>query len=271
MKNVLFTTADTKNFPYAVMMLRSLTKFHTSPQLDIILYTTEKDKTKLAQLPKGVTVEDLTPYLDDPMFFYRQKPVLAEPLLKDYDLVIGADCDQIICGDLSYIFDTTDYDVAGVLNYNAMDAQTYGLVQGWGIHPVEYWNCGLVAMRSKKFVHDWLVWCFSPQFDRLQYKEQDGLNALVYHGNWNARNLDHGDGLANMRAWWGLFAKSYWNQAIMKDGRVIIPKLEGDQIRNEDTEIKVFHFAGGANAKKMNYYTYVNDDVATYLDSLITA
>ena len=74
-----------------------------------------------------------------------------------------------------------------------------------------------------------------------------------------------------MRAWWGLFAKSYWNQAIMKDGRVIIPKLEGDQIRNEDTEIKVFHFAGGANAKKMNYYTYVNDDVATYLDSLITA
>lgn len=267
---LIFSCADKNNFPYAVLMLNSLTKFHKPPEVDIVLYTDETDKEKLKQLPKGIQVEDLTPFLQaDPMFFYRQKPVVAERYIKDYELVLGLDADQIITGSLDYIFNTTDYDVIGVLNYNASDAQTYGVVQGWGIHPLEYMNCGLVGLRSEKFTHDWKVWCFSNQFDRLQYKEQDGLNALVYHGNWNVRILDHFDGVAGMRAWWGLFAKTWWIDAEMKDGKVVIPKVEGDKIRNADTELKVIHFAGGNRPNKFNYKTLFSDEVGKYLDTLI--
>lgn len=268
---IVFTSADKNNFPYAVMMLNSLRKFHDWPA---VLITDEKDPEQLKRLPKDVEVRDLEPYLKaDPAFFYRQKPVVGEELIKEYDLVLGLDSDQIITGDLGYIQDTTDYDVGTVINWNRVDPAQYGLVQGWGILPPEYFNCGLVAMRSEKFIHHWKVVCFSEQFDRLQYKEQDLLNILCYYGNYNVRCFDHGDKPKNMAAWWGLISKGEWLRAILKDNKIIVPKGEGDKpFPAEDVELKVLHFAGGVSSSdKMQYRTRFNEEVIARLDYLVSA
>jgi hypothetical protein len=265
---LVFSCADKANFPYSVMMFNSLYKFH--PTWPCLLITDEKDPEQLKKLPKNVEVKDLIPYITaDKAFFYRQKPIIAEEYIKDYDLLLGLDSDQIITGDLSYIQDTTDYDVGTVINWNRIDPQQFGLVQGWGIQPPEYFNCGLVAMRSEKFIHHWKVLCFTPQFERLQYKEQDLLNILCYYGNYNVRCFDHGDKLAKMTAWWGLISKGEWLRAIVKDNKIIIPKGFGPTpFPDGDMELKVIHMAEGNRPNKMNYRTLFNEDVITRLDYL---
>lgn len=267
---VFFAACDQENFPYAVMFWRSLTKFHKPSEIDMILYTTESRPEELKKLPKGIKIIDITEKLElDPMFWYRQKSVLSEPLLKDYELAVGFDCDQLVLGSLDYILKTKDYDVATVLNYNKPDAEAYGVIGAQGIHPAEYFNCGLVAIRSEKFAHHWTVCNFSEQFNRLQYKEQDIYNILCYYGNYNVRCLDHGDGVAGMQAWWGLFSKTYWFDAILKDGEVIVPKVEGDPLRTVDTQLTVIHWAGGKDGKKLEWHTRFNDEVSAFMDTLV--
>lgn len=238
----------------------------------MILFTDEKRPEQLSRLPKGVEVRDITPYTkDDPAFWYRQKPVLAEPLLDEYELVLGLDSDQIVLGDLSYIFETKDYDIGTVINWNRVDPRIYGLVQGWGIQPIEYFNCGLVAMRSKKFVHHWKVLCFSPQFDRMQYKEQDLLNILCYYGNYNVRCFDHGDGVAKMSDWWGLISKGEWMRAQLdKDGSIFIPKGFGETpFPPQDMTLRVIHAGGGGTPNKMNYHQWFTEEVVKRIDDLV--
>lgn len=251
---LFFTTADANNEKYAQALERSFKHFHP----DIPFHTV-----------KG---EELQSYLkDDPAFFYRQKPILGEKYLKEYELVIGIDADSIILGDLSYLWETKDYDIAGVLNYNELDAKQFGMIGGWGILPIEYMNCGLVAMRNEQFVHNWNVWCHSPQFERLhKYREQDGLNALVYHGNWNVRILDHGDGPAGMHALWGLFGKTYWNRTVLKDKKVIIPASGNPNVFPPmEMEIKIAHMGGGGGTKKDNWGIYFPEEVYQYIQTLI--
>lgn len=249
---VFFTIADDKNLPFAQMLEKSFKHFHKDIPFKII------------------TGEELDAYRkDDPNFFYRATPIVGENLIKDYELVVKIDADSIVTGDLSYIWNTKDYDVGCVLNYNRVDAMKYGFVQGWGILPIEYVNCGLVAMRNAKFVHEWKVWCFSNQFDRTQYKEQDGLNIKVYHGNWNVRIFDHGDGPAKMAAWWGLIAKSDWSRVFKKDGVLVVPKHTDGTIPPMDMELKIIHFAGGSDAQKMNYKTLFSEEVSKYIDTLV--
>lgn len=263
---VVVCIADKNNYGYAVGMINSLRKFHDWP---VVLVT---DETNTKDLPKGVETVDLTQYTStDPAFFYRATPILAEKYLKEYECVLKIDADSIITGDLSYIEKTKDYDVATVINYNKPDAEMYGAIGGYAVAPVEYFNCGFVVLRSEKFAHHWTVVCFSEQFNRLQYREQDLLNVLCYFGNYGVRCLDHFDPIANMRAWWGLFAKTYWNQAVMRDGKIIIPQQDGDPILDGDTELKVIHVAGGNVPNKMSgLRKYFNDEVGDYLDSLIS-
>ena len=180
-KIVVFTIADDNNLGFANALEKSFKNFHSDITFKII---------------KG---EELLGYLkQDPNFFYRATPIIAEELFKEYELVIKIDADSIVTGKLDYVFDTEDYDVATVMNWNRIDPAIYGLVQGWGINPVQYMNCGFVAMRSKKFVHHWKILCFSEQFNALQYREQDLLNILVYYGNYNVRCLDHADIMAKL-------------------------------------------------------------------------
>ena len=257
---LFFTCADKNNFTYAVGMLNSLTKFHKD--VDILLITDEDDKTKLALLPKQVRVEALSIYTkDDPNFFYRQKPVVMEAYIDQYDLIVGLDADQIILGSLDYILKTQGYDVGTVINWNRVDPQVYGYVQFQGIMPVEYFNCGLVAVRSKKFVHHWKVLCFSPQFGRLQYKEQDLLNVLCYYGNYNVRCFDIPDGVAKYSAWHGLISKGELLTAELKGSDIIIPKGQGDTpFPPEAMLLKVIHAGGGNQPNKMNFRTWFSNE-----------
>lgn len=256
-KPVLFVTiADENNKKYEIMLHNSFNKFHS----DIDWYCVEGDELKR--------------YLkDDPMFFYRSTPILGERFLSEYELVVKIDADSIIVDELSYIWKTTDYDIGTVINWNRVDPLTYGYVQAQGILPIEYMNCGLVAMRNSKFVHEWKINCFNVQFDRLQYKEQDLLNLMIYYGNWNIRCFDHGDGPANMHAWWGLISKGEWSRAILVNNKIFIPKdTNTPPFPNKDIKLKVLHFAGGAsNAEKMNYKTKFSEDIVKRLDYLVSS
>lgn len=251
---LFYTIADANNMPYATSMWNSFKKFHP----DVDTYT--------------VTGDELAEYLkNDPAFFYRATPILSERFLKDYELVVKIDADSVVLGDLSYIWETKDYDVATVINWNRIDPEQFGLVGGWGILPTEYMNAGLVAIRSEKFAHHWNVLCFTPQFDRLQYKEQDLLNVLCYFGNYNVRCLDHGDGPAKVNAWWGLISKGEWTRAVLKEGKIFIPKGEGDQpFPDKDTELKIVHMAGGAGTKKDNWQVYFPEAIYTRIKELIS-
>ncbi len=271
---LFFSVADRNNFGYAVSMFNSLTKFHNPKDVDMLLITDETDKDNLDKLPKGIQIESLNPYTkDDPVFFYRQKPVVAEKYMDEYELVLGLDADQIITGSLDYIFITKDYDIGTVVNWNRADPQVYGFVDiaRLGIPAPEYYNCGLVAMRSKKFVHHWKVLCFAPEFNYMQYKEQDVLNILAHFGNYNVRCFDAGDGVAKMNAWWGLIAKGELMRAEMRGDEIVIPKGFGDTpFPPADMTLKVIHAAGGNRENKMNYHTWVPEEVAKRIEYLIS-
>lgn len=262
----VYCIADVKNFGYALNMLRSLRHFHDWP---VYLYTNETDKEKLKLLPKDITLVDLDPYLQDRAFFYRSTPILAEPLLDKYDCVLKIDADSLILGDLSFILEATDYDVGTVINWNRFDEKFYPLVQGWGIFPAEYFNCGLVALRSKKFAHEWVVNCFTPQFDRLQYKEQDILNAMCYYGNWNVRCFDQGNPEQKRNSWFGIIGKGEWNRSFLDMGRVIIPKGLGDTpFPPSEIQVRVAHLGGGAGAPKDNWGSFFPENVMERIKEL---
>lgn len=266
---VVFTIADKENFPYALTMIKTLRKFHDWP---VILYTNETDKNRLEKLPKDVTIVDLIPYLKDSYFFYRATPVLGEPLLDEYDLVLKMDADQVVTGSLDYILETKDYDIGTVLNANRLDFKTYGWVElgRIGIMPIEYFNCGLVAMRSKKFVHNWLIDCFTVQFERMQYKEQDILNILCYFGNYNVRCFDHGDGIKKYNAWHGIIVKGEGGRAILQGDTIVIPKgLGATPYPPVDMEVKVIHLGGGKDGKKDNFGIYFPSEVMKRIAELM--
>ena len=254
---VMFTAYDAKNADFARKFKNSLRKFHSEEELPLY----------------EVKDEELAGYLKlDPMFWYRQKPVIAQKLMKEYEVVIGMDCDQIVVGDLSYIWKTKDYDVGTVINYNRADIQTFPPVGGWGIIPIEYFNCGLVAMRSEVFAKDWMEKCLTPQFERLQFKEQDILNALCYYGRYNVRCFDHMDKLGGNNSWWGLLGKGEFPQAKLVNNEIIIPKGDGETpFPPKDVSLKVIHFGGGQNdPQKGNYKVMFQQEVVEYLDKLVS-
>ena len=254
---VMFVCYDDKNAEHARKFKNSLRKFHSEEELPLV----------------EIIGEELQNHLKvDPMFFYRQKPIIAEKLIKEYECVIGMDVDQIVVGDLSYLWKgAKDYDVGTVINYNRADAQNYPLVAGWGIFPVEYFNCGLVAMRSEAFVKDWKNKCFSPQFDRMQYKEQDILNALCYFGNYNVRCFDHLDTTGGNNSWWGIFSKGELSRAKLVNGEMIIPQGEGPTpFPPKEVSLKVLHWGGGNDPQKGNYRIMCNQEIVEHLDKLVT-
>ena len=252
-KDVLFfTIADQNNIKYAKDLERSFRKFHKDIDFKI------------------VTGEELESYTkDDKMFFYRATPILGEKYLKEYELVVKLDADSIVLGDLSYIWKTSDYDICTVINWNRYDIQIFGFIQFQGVLPVEYMNCGLVGMRSEKFVHDWKILCFSPQFDRLQFREQDLLNAMIYYGNWNVRCLDHMDKIGGNEAWWGMIGKLEWSRAELRGDKIVIPKGFGSTpFPPNDTELKVIHMGGGS--VKEQWSKFFSPEVMKRINYLIS-
>ncbi len=246
----MFTVADQNNLKYYEMIKNSLRKFHSEEELPLKLVTEQELETHLKS---------------DPNFFYRQKPTIAKELIKEYELAIGADCDQLIFGKLDHILYDESYDVGTVLNINRVDPPQYGLVSIQGVAPNEYYNAGLVAMRNRDFVQEWLNLCNSKYFERLQYREQDALNIMAHFGRFNVKCFDSNQANPTYN---GLVAKGETIHAQLKDGQVIIPKGE-DNYPDRDTVLKVLHQAGGQE-KKMNWRTWFSEDMQEYVEWLIS-
>lgn len=162
-----FTAASKEHFKYALTFWKSMVKFHDPKEIDMLFFTDMTDKTELDKLPKGIQIVDLAPYLADQMFWYRQKPILSEPLLDFYELVVGFDSDQIVLDRLDDVLNIKTYDVGTVINWNRFDEKYYPVVEimRLGIQPIQYYNCGMIALRSKKFAHNWLVACYQNEFN----------------------------------------------------------------------------------------------------------
>ncbi len=266
-----FTVCDEKNFQYAVPFFNSLTKFHSPKEIDMFIYTTEARPSELQRLPEGIKVVDLKPYLDDQMFYYRQKPILMEPLLDEYELVVGFDSDQIVLGDLNAIIESKDYDAGVVVNWNRHDEKFYPVVEigRLGIAPINYYNCGLVALRSKAFCHNWLVNCYTPEFDYMQYKEQDVLNILTHFGNWNVRCFDMPNGPEDKVSWYGILTKGELIRAEVENDKVMIKKGFGNTpFPPTDVQLRVIHWGGGNAVNKCNWGSLCSEALMERINEL---
>lgn len=267
-KVCFFAVAGGFAFKDSVTFFKSLTKFHSPKEISMILFTDQKDINELEKLPKGIEIRDLTPFLQDPMFYYRQKPILGEELLKEFDLVVGFDVDQIVLGTLEDIIKVKTYDVGVVVNWNRHDEKFYPLVHMMPyIQPIEYFNCGMVAMRSKKFVHDWKVWCFKSNFDKSQYKEQDGLNFLTHHGNYSVWCFDMPSSNEGDIHWFGILSKGELANAYIEDGMVTIDKGIGKSpFPPRRVRVHLIHMGGGGGAPKDNWGAICSPALMQYIE-----
>jgi hypothetical protein len=249
-KVIAFTIADENNMKYAKMLENSLRKFHSEEELPFVIYS-----PKQWELNK------------DPHFFYRACPYYAKELIKEYDLVLKLDADQIITGDLGHILDDTGYEVGTVLNWNRVDPTIYGEVRVWDINADKYMNCGLVAMRSEAFINHWWALCQSEHFNVYQYREQDLLNILLHYGMYNYKCFDWGE------TWNGLIAKGEWPRTQIIDNKLVIMPQQLDNgafFPEKPKLLKVLHWAGGAaGTDKMNYRIGFPEEVVEYIDELV--
>mgnify|MGYP001596856716 CR=1 FL=1 len=245
---ILFTMADKANIPYYKMFLTSLRKFHSEKDLPVVLYTEEQIKTK----------ED----------WYRAKPMFARELIKEYDLVIGADCDQLVLGNLDHIIKGDDYDVGTVLNINRVDPSVYGLISFGTIQPNEYYNNGLVALRSEKFINHWWNLCTSSHFNRMPMGEQGFLNVMCHYGDYKVRCFDRFDPIYDIAMWNGLVFKGESLRAKL-EGKDVVLYPDKDNYPDRRTIIKLWHPAGGNTPNKMNYRLYFDESMIAYIDGLV--
>lgn len=249
---IAFSIADDNNLKYAHMLEKSLRKFHSEEALPLHI----------------VQGDELKSYLkDDPHFFYRAKPTIARKFMADYECVIGMDADQLVLGDLSYLWEANDFQVGTVLNINRVDPQKYGLISVGNIPPQKYFNAGLVVMKDDNFVEDWYDKCNGPMFQYMQMREQDLLNLICYFGDYKVRCLDYYDMPRNSYCWWGAVFKGEESKAILKDGKIILPKGK-DGYPDRDIEVKLWH-TPGPDHPKLNYRTKFSAEVVDYIDTLV--
>ena len=242
---VCFTIADHNNVKWALMLEKSLRKFHTKQELPLEIIAGHILDNALKQ---------------DSQFFYRAKPVVASQLIENYEVVIGADAYSIITAPINEAWEG-DFDVKLVLNSNPREHKAYP-VGVWDIDPIhEYVNCGFVSMRSKEFVDHWHRLCYSPRFERYPMREQDFLNIIVHYGNYNCQLLENTD------QFWGLSSKGYWADIKLDKDKLILPA--NDEWNKNDRIIRVIHWGGGNDPNKMNFNTRFQPEVAKFLNDLV--
>jgi len=268
-----FTIAlNETNQGYLKMMKNSFKKFH--PNDELIVYGKEDFEKNLKNKDFMEGVADLR-FPDDNMF--RLTPLFAKELIKEYELIVRLDADQLIMGDLNYIIDHRhEFDLGTVLNINRVDPLKYKPCDGWGIPANEYYNIGLIAFTSEALVNHLWKLCNSKYFWRLQYREQDLVNAIAVYSGWRTKCFDHYDDKNKYYAWHGLVAKGEGiYMKLEKDERfpdrykVVLPKGK-DNYPDRDLLIKAYHWAGGAYEKKMNYDVYFKGEVLDYIKWLIS-
>ena len=240
---IAFSPTDQANLKYFEMMKNSLRKFHSEEDLPLLL----------------IGPEQIAKY-NDPEFFYRHKPIVMSELIQEYETVIGIDADSIITGNLSHIWED-DFDVAVVQNSNPREDKAYP-IRFLSIHPLDYVNCGLVVVKSEKFMKHWHKLAFSPHFRNFQYREQDLLNIMVHYGDYNVKFLDKSN------KWHGLISKGYWSQIELRGDQLWLPKNE-EWPQDEDKQIVVLHYAGGNTEKWRDMNIKFKPEIVKRIEELI--
>ena len=245
-KICIFVPADKNNEQFFQYFKNSLRKFHNEEELPLFRYD--------------------NPNPADSSFWYRATPIIAKDLIKEFEIIIKADADQIITGSLSHIWEG-EFDVAVVQNSNPRDWQSH--LQATGqllslltIDPLEYVNNGLVVMKSEKFINHWNRLCNSKLFNNFPFAEQGLLNILVHFGDYNVKFLDYSN------KWHGLISKGFYPQVVLKENKLFLLKNE-EWPKDEDKEIVCLHWAGGNDPDKGNYRIRFQPEVVKYLDNLI--
>ena len=243
MKTVAFTIADAKNLKWAKGLEKSFKRFH--PDIPFIIYGDEEIKKTNIALP---------------YFFYLSTPYYARQLIKEYDQVLKIDADSIITAPLEALESPEEFDVGVVFNWTRDEISEK--VKVWDIPPLQYFNNGFVLFRKAEIIeHIWKL-CNQFFFTNYPFREQDMLNIVCYYGNYAVKVLDMGG------SWYGLRSKSEWNQAIMKDGRIVI--LKGKDLFPEcDKVIRCIHWAGGQMDVKMNFRAFFNEECSDYIAGLL--
>ena len=251
MRTTFLTIASDKtNLEYYKLMKNSLNKFH--PDVPHLLY----DEAKIKK------------YQSDPMWLYRSTPLILNEIKDDYDLIIQINADQIVTGSLDYIL-KGDYELGVVYNYNRVDPAMYGPVSVLDIPNQYYYNLGTVGVHSKRLIENWHRLCYTYHFMNYRYREQDLMNILAYYGDYKVKCFDEYDPITKTSAWFGLKNKGEWHKAVMRAGKLILPRAE-DGYPERDKEIKIAHWAGGGDALKLNYHTYFSQECCLYLDWLVS-
>lgn len=227
-RRIAFCPADNKNEQFYQQLVKSLRKFHSEEELPLLRFDNP-----------GA----------DLRFWYQATPIIAKELLKEYKTVIKLDADQIICGDISRIWDESDYFDVGVV----MNDPSYP-IRLWDISPgSRYYNNGLVVIRSREFVEHWHRLCMSRHFDNYQFREQDLLNILCSdYFNYKVKWLEEKD-------FYGEQAKPYLTKSYLKDGKIFIG----------DAQLKVWHAGGGNVPNKGNFRIRFPKDVSDFIETLI--
>ena len=236
----IFTVgSDVPNEQYAQKMLNSLYK--TNPDI--------ATKADVKFFKAGEMIQAGFTLLPTDLKMRYPTPILMKLLLQDYECVVRLDADMIITGDISSCWEG-DFDVAVVQNGNPRELQAQQAMMGrtvqvWDLNPLDYVNCGFVVVKNESFVDNWLRLCTPERANAYQFYEQDFLNILVHYGNWKVRFLDRQPD----NKWFGLIAKGYGSQFILKDNKLILPKNSGDDREpwptDFDKEIICIHMAGG--------------------------
>jgi lipopolysaccharide biosynthesis glycosyltransferase len=229
---IVFTVADERNMPYALILKNSFKHFH--PDIEFRIY------------PPDLSVPD---------FFYKATPFIAKELIKTYPLVVKIDADSIITGSLDDVFSDTSYDLGIVLNNNRLEPQVTCL----NIPPEIYANCGFVAMRSREAVDQWWEMCNRFYFNQFQFREQDILNMMIVYGNYNVANFDA------FEKWYGLVSKSEWGRFEMHSGKLVCP---ADLTYNPTQKTVCCIHAAGGNTEKWNWSKQFKPEVVKYLHEL---
>lgn len=254
MKNkVIFCIIDDNRDPkLSEMFYNSIRKFHTEEELPV----------------KIIKREEYPQFMEDPEFYYRAKCLIAKEFINDYELVIVADSDQIMTGDITHLLSLDDYDVGTVMNFNEKDVKEYGMITTYNIPPQEYLNAGLIFIRNEDFLEHWYGLCMGRFFQTLQYREQDLLNIVCHYGTYKVRVFDLYDVEYDYSAFHGLISKGWWDKIQVVDTKMmILPEAVEAILR--PVEVKVIHWAGG-NGIKMNYKIHFNEDCIKRLDYLVS-
>ena len=107
-------------------------------------------------------------------------------------------------------------------------------------------------------------------FDKSQYKEQDGLNILAHHGNYNVWCFDRPASKDADIHWFGILGKGEWAQAYIEDGMVTIDKGTGQQaFPPNKVRLHIAHMGGGAGAPKDNWSSFFSPAVMQYIEDEI--